>query len=198
MMNPKMPVYVLRVPGESIVTQPSAPSEYQRTVKVEGKDWVGARGVALQHAIDEGCRTVAVMVSDVNLYRRPHAYQTLHPSTEHDMHGMWLYLERLCRRFGHVYVPPTAWATRHPSHGAMLSPTIPLVAAYQVKALQSLRTLNAPLGAALCANGYDSFTVGDYFHQCVAHRAGGPVLDEVGSTATWHRAYLNAISKDLI
>lgn len=165
-------------------------------MRVNAGKWYEARATALQHAIDAGHSTVAVMTSDVTMFRRPVGHDLISAST-FDLHGMWLYLERLCRRYGHVYVPPSAWARHHPAHGAVLTPTIPLVAAYQVKALQSLSTLEGSIGQYLCSNGYDSYTVGDYFYQSMAYRPGQTGLDEIGSAATWHRAYTQAITREL-
>lgn len=195
-MEPKMPIYILQPRKEKLVTQPQSTSGVERRVWVEGGDWFGARAQALQHAIDNGARTVAVMCSDVQLFRRPHGGDLVLQGTN-DSHGMWLYLERLCKRYGHVYVPPTAWAAQHPAWGSLLTPTIPLVTAYQVKALQSLSELHSSIGFDLCSNGYDSYTVGDYFYQGMAVREQRLALDEHGSTASWTRAYLQAIERTI-
>jgi hypothetical protein len=66
-----------------------------------------------------------------------------------------------------------------------------MVAAYQVRALQSLDNFDVPFGKQLCGNGYDSFTVGDYFY----FNHGGPVLDEPGTATTWRAAYERAITR---
>lgn len=194
-MEPKMPIYILQSREEKLVAPPQSISEVGRRVWVEGSDWFGARAQALQHAMDNGARTVAVMCRGVQLYHRPPGSLALQDANGD--YGMWLSLERLCSRYGHVYVPPTAWAARHPEWGSLLTPTIPLVAAYQVKALQSLSGLRTSVGLCLCSNGYDSYTVGDYFYQSTAARGHRLVLDERGSVSSWTRAYLQAIERTL-
>lgn len=181
-------LYLLTKPNEKVVEQVSAVGAANR-VKVHDS-WYDARAGAIQHAIDNGYDRIAFMVGTVELYRRPCGYLPTR-ATQFDQHGMWLYLDRLTRRYAHVYVPPLAWADRHPGYGEWLVPTIPLVAAYQTAVLAKLSKRDLPLGQLLCHEGYDSYTVGDYFY----HNLGTPVLDEQGSAATWRRAYERAITR---
>jgi hypothetical protein len=195
-MKNEMPIYVLQRKGEKQVQPAHSASGVERRVWANVNGWYDARAEALQDAISRGARTVGIISSDVMLYRRPHGHEMARAGVN-ECHGMWLYLERLCARYGHVYVPPTKWAPQHPSHGEFLCPVIPLVSAYQVKALQALDSLDGAIGWKLCGAGYDSYTVGDYFHQNVSYRPDEDILDEYGTTASWHRAYLRSIEKEL-
>lgn len=163
-------------------------------VKVRNSgDWYAARARAFEHAIQTGHASVAIMVGTVFLVHKPHwnglgkRAPGAHCSRS-QQHGLWMYLQRLTVRYGHAYVPPVAWAAqRQLNH--FCNPTIPMVAAYQVRALQSLKNLDMPLGKLLCGQGYDSFTVSDYFYD----NLGDTVLDEPGSATTWKATYERAV-----
>jgi hypothetical protein len=186
-----MQLYVLAESGRNIASAP-APMWGASRVTVTGNNWQRGRASAARHAIEAGHRTFAVMVGTVELYRRPHQQQPL-VATEFDRHGLWIYMMRLAWRFGHVYVPPLQWSrVAGKTWEHQNNPTIPLVAAYQTKAVAQLADLDAPWGYELCRLGYDSFTLSDYFHWNYAPHG---QLDEVGSRDTWHRAYKNSVRK---
>lgn len=153
-------------------------------------DWYEARSRAFTHAREQGYTHVGIVCSTVQLFRRAHGNEPM-LQAPNDQHGMWLYLNRLVKRYGHVYVPPLRWARQMESYGEVLAPTIPLVAAYQMAGVDAVHDgVGSLLGTNLCAKGYDSFTVGDYFHFDLAKIE----LDEYGSAATWRRAYERAIT----
>lgn len=159
-------------------------------VWVRDRDWYAARAECIEHAIAAGHTCAAIVVGTIELFYRPHGQQ---PSrmTNNSQHGMWLHLDRACKRYGHAYVPPLAWAAR--PFGVWCNPTVPMVAAYQVKALQSLHGLAQPLGKALCHQGYDSYTLPDCFY----YNLGDTVLDEPGTATSWKTAYENATARIL-
>lgn len=191
------PVYVLAEEGSKIVDNPEAVWAARR-VTVRGGKWYEARATAFEHAISEGHGSVIIMAGTAELLHRAH-WNGNGPETkltlcsDNDKHGLWLYMDRLTRRFGHVYVPGVGaclpWKTRrtHPWQ-YINNPTVPMVAAYRTSALQSLSSLDGPLGKLLCGQGYDSFTLSDFFYQPY----GGYVLDETGSATTWNQAYERA------
>jgi hypothetical protein len=179
-----MHLYVLAQEGQNIAS-PVAPVWGASRVTVRGNNWAAARATAAQHAIDAGHKVFGIVVGTVELYYRPHNQQH-HTATEFDRHGLWLYLHRLACRFGHVYVPPLAWARNRSFQAQQCLPTIPLVAAYSTKAVAQLDDLESKWGYELCGLGYDSWTVHCYFH---FNYAPYPQLDETGSAATWLKRY---------
>lgn len=197
-----MQVYVLVPEDQRTVIQPHDIWGASK-VTVVNRDWYGARARAIEHALGRGYTAIGVLCNSIELYYRPHWNGSgpetgLHRACENHTHGMWLYLDRLVKRFGHVYVPSVkavrSWGSlrKYPWEYSC-APTIPMVAAYQTAALQSLDDLNGPLGRGLCANGYDSLTVSDYFY----HNLGELVLDEPGSATTWRASYERAINRIL-
>lgn len=172
---------------------------------VKGNDWYDARARALQHAqASHDTDTIGILVGSCELYFRPH-WNGAGPQheaarmTPFQANGMWVYMERLSRRFAHVYVPPLRamrdWdSLRKYPWTYQCNPVPACCAVYRVKALEaSVGTKGGPWGQALCSAGYDSLTVSDYFH----HNLGGNVLDESGSLHTWERAYERAIRSHL-
>lgn len=197
-----LPVYVLAEEGSNIVDPPEAVWQARRVTVRQG-EWYAARAKAFEHAISEGHGSVIIMAGTAELLRRPHwngvgPETTLLPCSDNDKHALWVYMDRLIKRFGHVYVPSVRaclpWKTmrKHPWQH-LNSPTIPMVAAYRTTALQSLSSLDGPLGKLLCGQGYDSFTVSDFFYQPY----GAYVLDETGSATTWNQAYERAKTRVL-
>lgn len=189
------PLYVLCPEGQNILFPP-APVWQARRVTVQ-TDWYAARGKALRHAAANGAETAFIAVNHVNLCMRPH-WNGLGPETElallnvNGMHGLWLYLGRLLRRFAHVYVPHRSamrsWRSlkKYPWR-YINNPVLPLVAGYRVKPLLAM-DLDMPFGYDLCRAGYDSLTVSDYFYDPV-----GPIVfDEIGSANSWDAAYRKA------
>ena len=191
-----MPVYNLVLPGAEVL-RPHAANE-ERTVHVEGDDLFGARSWAFQDAIERGERTVGIIVNGTHVLRRSPQSGATFNQTEMQLHGMWLYLERLAMRYGHVYAAPLSAMRGIPSYGEVNSPTIPLVAAYQVAALKSLPEMSAfgVVGQMLCSRGYDSYTVGDYFTSNLNRRL-ATSLEETGTVASWRSAYHTYIARNL-
>lgn len=191
-----MPVYNLVMPGATVM-KPHAANE-ERTVHVEGEDILGARAWALQDAIERGERTVGIIVNGTSILRRHPQSEATFTQTEMQLHGMWLYLERLAFRYGHVYAAPLSAMRQMPTYGEVNCPTIPLVAAYQVAALKAVPDMTAfgALGQMLCSKGYDSYTVGDYFTSNLNRRAVRD-LEETGTTASWRTAYHMYIARNL-
>lgn len=186
-----MHVYQLLGEKQKKADPPYVPGQVARA-RVKGNQWYEARAECFQQAIGSGVGAVGIIVGTVHLYHRHAQQDGIWPSGPNSHHGMWLYLERLVNKYGHAYVPPLSWARNHPQHGKELFPTVPMVAAYQTKALQSLRNLDGPVGKLLCGEGYSSYTVGDYFfHNLSTHY----VLDEPGSASTWREAHERAIDR---
>lgn len=196
-------IYVLAEPGQKLAEHISD-IDGASLVNVRDRDYARARGVALQHAMDNGVAVAMIVVGSVQLFIRSHwngvgkagPEHQPHRMTEEQQRGLWLYLERLCARFGHAYVPPLGWARppgrQVPEH--VNNPPIPLVAAYRVRAVQSLSHVGEHLGWQLVNRGYDSFTVSDYHFFDLAKT---PVLDEHGSQSTWSQAYERASTRVL-
>lgn len=184
-----MHLYVLVPEGGDIVDK-IEPAWGASKLRYSGDPYV-ARGDCIRHAIEHGHKRICVMSSSVMLmHMRCGDAKPARMATR--THGLWTYLDRLLDRYGHVYVPPVAWA-KQKNHEYILNPTIPMVAAYKVSALESLDNYDMPFGQLLCANGYDSFTLKDYFY----YNTGPTVLDEPGSAFTWRKAYERAINRFL-
>lgn len=196
------PLYVLCPEGHAIVDSPS-PVGPARKVTVQNGDWYQARAKAILHANDQGHKACIIMVNYVNLAHRPHWNGLGEPTSCSAMgpegkHGLWLYMDRLLRRFAHVYVPPItacrSWKSMRKMPWLYLnSPTLPLVAGYQVRPLLSL-DVRHPFGMELCRRGYDSLTVSDYFYDPVG---GEYVFDEFGSATVWDKLYRRAVEARL-
>jgi hypothetical protein len=168
---------------------------------VKGGDWNDARARALQHAQAVGAATIGILVGSCELYHRPHWNGKGDPSKHarinpYNLNGMWMYMERLSRRFAHVYAPSLAalrsWeSVRKYPWVYECNPVPACCAVYRVQAvLSSVAKKSGPWGQALCSNGYDSLTMSDFYH----HNLGPPVLDETGSATTWKRSYERAIN----
>lgn len=163
------------------------------------RDWYTTRERCIQHAIDNGHSKIIICAGTVQLFHRPHWNGHGEPDVQYRMpenpqKGMWLYLDRLLNRFGHVYVPPLSacrsWESLKKRPWTYYNcPVIPMVAGYQTKALSELSRLDLPFGKMLCRAGYDSLTVSDYFY----HNHGYDVLDEPGTVDSWSKAYEHAI-----
>lgn len=186
-----MHIYVLLEDGGKLVEK-IHPVWGASKLKFTG-DWYQARADCFEHALDNGHTGICIVSHAVQLYRRPHGGVPQHIPGDNEQHGLWLYLDRLLRRYGHVYVPPLAWS-KNKQHEYFNSPTIPLVAAYQTRALQAIEPWNNPaIGFALCGSGYDSFTVSDYFY----HNLGKNRMDDVGTASAWRKTYESAIARHL-
>lgn len=190
-----MHIYVLVKEGEKIVEKYDTTPFRASKLRFDS-NWYTARGDCIRHAIENGYSTIMIVVGSVEFWHRQLRCdpQRMHVRWQG---GMWHYLDRLLCRYGHVYVPPLAWAKQPKrilkQEDFILNPAVPLVAGYQVRALQTLDNIDGPLGALLCSNGYDSFTVYDYLH----YKPGVPVLDDVGSATTWRKSYERAIARVL-
>lgn len=200
-----MHVYLLTKSSQKIV-EPLHLVWTGSKVTVDGS-WYDARAECVEHAISKGHKSIAIMVGTVELYlgvRGPIAGENGKPvpgsqttgarkMTDLNQKGLWLFLSRLTRRYGHTYVPPLGWQGHRA--GMELAPTVPLVAAYQTAALAQLgaKALRGPLGGALCDKGYDSFTLGDYFHYNLSDNQ----IDENGTAASWKLRYDRAIADHL-
>jgi hypothetical protein len=187
-----MNIYILQPVGE-LLAAPHNPIGEVLPIPVIGSDWHGARASAIRVATRHGEPTLGIMVNGVSLFRRPRK-QPVAPQHANDSNGMIMYMARLAVRFGHVYVPPLAWEPHHPQCGRFLVPSIPLVSAYQTKALQEVADIDDPLGFQLCCAGYDSYTVGDYFYHYQASGGKRHTLEDVGTAVSWRTAYINHIS----
>lgn len=172
-------------------------------VAVKGNYWYETRANEFKKAFVQGHQSIGILVHTVELYHRPHwngqgEETKTHKQSELTQHGMWQYLERLSKRYAHVYVPsldycrPWCSHKRHPIRSSN-APTIPLVAVYRLDALAKLDDLNGPVGLSLCHMGYDSFTVQDFFY----HNTGPVVLDETGSATSWQQAYEKSMKRIL-
>jgi hypothetical protein len=197
------PVYVLCPPDQRVV-QRISPIWAARKVNVIDDDWYAARAKAMQHAAASGANYVIIVANHVELAYRPH-WNGLGPETvasplrDTDLHGLWLYMDRLLRRFAHVYVPHIAacrpWKTfkRHPWK-YINNPVLPMVAGYRLSSVTPDVVHDETLGLQLCHRGHDSLTVSDYFYRPL----GGLVtLDDFGSHSVWDRAFREAIKEHL-
>lgn len=193
-------VYVLCHEGQQIVETHHTIWGASK-VTVRAGEWYKARAKCITHAAEAGHAKIAIVVGTVQLYHRPHWNGQGEPTVparlnEFGHHGLWLYLDRLLNRFGHVYVPPMAAMRTHESLRKhpwkyINNPVIPMVAGYTLRALSVLAHHKWPIGNQLCGQGYDSLTVSDYFH----HNLGHTVYDEVGSATSWSQAYERAIDR---
>jgi hypothetical protein len=147
-------------------------------------DWEYTRSKIQHAAIATGSRSFILVNGNVELFEKRHGDAQASRLTERNQHGLWLYMERLLKRYGHVYVPhlstPFMTNFNYPTNG--------MVVGYQTAALQKLDDLYGPIGRQLCRAGYDSFTVSDYFY----YPLGDEVFKEVGTHATWQAAYLRS------
>ena len=149
------------------------------------ENWEAVRDRVFRACCIGGRRSVIFVNGHVELYEKRHSTE---PSriTENGQHGLWLYMSRLLKRFGHAYVPHLSTDGPSLSYRPYNCPANGMVVGYQIAALQSLPNLDGPLGRQLCRNGYDSFTVGDYFY----YPMGEEVFKEIGTHASWQAAYL--------
>jgi hypothetical protein len=147
-------------------------------------DWEVVRDRIFRACCIGGRRSVIFVNGHVELYEQRHQADKATRISVNGQHGLWLYMNRLLQRFGHVYVPKLIRSGG--SHRYYNDPANGMVVGYQIAALQSLPNLDGPLGRQLCRNGYDSFTVGDYFY----YPMGEEVFKEVGTHASWQAAYL--------
>lgn len=177
------PLIVQLVPrGTNAVEEISPIGDFKQIIVNDNWDAIRDR---LFQACCVGGRTSVIFVNGhVELYEK--RLQADKPSriTPNGQHGLWLYMSRLLKRYGHVYVPHIGVTAFDPAYFNV--PADGMVVGYQIKALQSLPNLDGPIGRQLCRNGYDSFTVGDYFY----YPMGEEVFEEVGTHASWEAAYL--------
>ncbi|MFM7008694.1 MAG: hypothetical protein ACKO0Z_05090 [Betaproteobacteria bacterium] len=149
-------------------------------------DWDYTRAKIHHAALATGARSVILVNGNVELYEKRFGGERPSRINDNGQHGLWLYMGRLLRRYGHVYVPHMkTWQETHPYFNC---PSDGMVVGYQTAALQKLGDLYGPLGRQLCREGYDSFTVSDYFY----YPLGEEVFKEVGTHATWQAAYLRS------
>lgn len=199
-MSEGVHLYVLCHEGQQVV-ETHYPVWGASKVMVRAGRWYDARAKCIAHALDAGHAKIAIVVGTVYLLHRPHwnglgERTVVSRMNEYGHHGLWVYVDRLLRRFGHVYVPPLSamrtWEVekKHPWR-YINNPVIPSVAGYTMQALATLRDHTIPFGKLLCGNGYDSVTISDYYH----HNLGDTVLDENGSASTWNQAYERAIDR---
>lgn len=191
-----MHMYLLQAENEQVV-EDFSPIWGLSRVWVRGGKWYDARAKAIQHAVDNGYGGICVVTNTVQLYRKPHwngRGEEVKPylPTKENKHGLWVYLNRLLCRYGHVYVPSLGWASH--KFEQECNPPIPLVAAYRTTALQELDNTDIPFGKLLCGKGYDSFTINDYYYHDLGNKV---TLDEPGSMTTWRNAYGRAIARKL-
>jgi hypothetical protein len=199
-------LYILKEGGSYVIEKtPNGIFADTHVCYVRAGDWYEARARALAHAEALGVDTIGILAGTCELYCRPH-WNGKGPQTHHarasayQLNGMWLYLQRLARRFAHAYVPPLGalrtWESLQKYPWIYECNPVPArCAVYRVGAvLQSVRgDKSGPWGQALCSHGYDSLTVSDYYH----HNLGGNVLDESGSAKTWKKAYEHQIHRHL-
>ena len=178
------PLIVQLVPeGTNIIEEISPIGDFKQIMVND--NWEQVRDRIFRACCIGGRKSVIFVNGHVELYeKRLQAERATRISTV-GQHGLWLYMSRLLNRFGHVYVPELG-RTAFPSEHYYNDPANGMVVGYQIKALQSLSNLDGPLGRQLCRNGYDSFTVGDYFY----YPMGEEVFKEVGTRASWQAAYL--------
>lgn len=154
-----------------------------KVMKVVNDDWDSARDAVIRACCMTGRKSVIFVHGHAELYEKRHSTVPFR-ITRHGQHGLWLYMDRLLQRFGHVYVPPLTEANDLPHYHN--SPCKATVVGYQLAALQRIKTWDGPLGLQLCEAGYDSFTVRDYFYYCRGHEA----FVETGTRQEWERAFM--------
>lgn len=150
------------------------------------ENWEAVRDRVFRACCIGGRKSVIFVNGHVELFEQRRSTE-MSRITENGQHGLWLYMNRLLHRFGHVYVPHMKT-----NHAGVYynNPADGMVVGYQIKALQSLSNLDGPLGRQLCRNGYDSFTVSDYFY----YPLGEEVFKEVGTHFTWQASYLRYLN----
>jgi hypothetical protein len=169
--------------GTNVVEEISPVGDFKQVIVDD--NWEVIRDRVFRACCIGGRRSVIFINGHVELYEKRHQADKATWISTNGQHGLWLYMGRLLQRFGHVYVPPLI-RTDYPEHEYYNAPANGMVVGYQIAALQSLPNLDGPLGRQLCRNGYDSFTVGDYFY----YPMGEEVFKEVGTHASWQAAYL--------
>lgn len=170
--------------GTNIIEEISPVGDFKQVMVDD--NWEVVRDRIFRACCIGGRRSVIFVNGHVELYQMPHCADKPSRITENGQHGLWLYMGRLLKRFGHVYVSTLANSRTPRENRYYNHPSAGMVVGYQVAALQSLPNLDGPLGRQLCRNGYDSFTVGDYFY----YPMGEEVFKEVGTHASWQAAYL--------
>ena len=125
-------------------------------------DWDYMRHKIFHAACAAGARSFILVNGNVELYEKRLSQPKASRITATNQHGLWLYMERLLQRYGHVYVPHMN--TSRDKHKFFNNPTDGMVVGYQTAALQKLDSVEGPIGRKLCRAGYDSFTVSDYFY----------------------------------
>lgn len=182
-MNDALLIQLL--PSNTKAVETLSPVGAHKVVPVILNDWYWTRQNILDECCRSGQRTVIFVHGHAELYERRHGGR---PSriTPFGQHGLWLYMNRLLQRFGHVYVPHIGRANKPAQHYNV--PCEATVVGYQVAALQKVDTWDGPLGQKLCSNGYDSFTVNDYFYHCI----GSEPFREPGTHESWNRAFVES------
>lgn len=194
-----MNIYYLCLPG--VAPKHVLNGGVNRVVRVCGGDWYAARAQALQHALEDGARTCMVVgghCSITRVFRQDPTGRTADrgawPSgvSAHEDNHLLNYLERILREVAAgVLVPPQAAIRNIPWEGSYHLPVPPMVAAYNLSAIQSVRFTDASLGHWLCQSGFRLWTLGDFAY------TGAPTLDEYGTAARWRNAYENALKEFL-
>lgn len=179
------PLLVQVVPKGTKAVEKISPIGDFKTLEVENDNWEVVRDRVYRACLIGQRRSVIIINGHVELYEKRHQWENPARITEHGQHGLLLYMGRLLRRYGHVYVPHLS-TKDNGTHEYFNNPTNAMVVGYQVAALETLPTLSGPLGRQLCRNGYDSFTVSDYFY----FPMGKEVFEELGTHASWQAAYL--------
>lgn len=197
-----MKIYILKKPKEKVMDYESVGFLDTHEITVKGGDYYEARKEAFRHAHEHQRDRFMVIVNGTLVLHRPHwngvgTGPLTRVATANDMHGLYHYMNRLLGRFGHVYVPYVDRHKQNPQEWHYLnSPTIPVVAGYQTKALSELGDFGSTTGFRLCSAGYDSFTVSDYFwRDADSLNTVMDTLDEYGSGPKWEGAFQRGIGQ---
>lgn len=162
-----------------------------------GGDPYAARLRALQHAAQAGARHAVVMQAEAEVLRvvaGPAGPTPLRSQRPELAHGLLLYAARLLDQHAAAVLLPRPGLL--PLSGGDYFPTIPTVSVYRVRqALATGRVDQPDLEFNLCKMGHRVITLGDYAWHLP--RGVQPRLDCTGTTATWKRAYEQAIGKTL-
>jgi hypothetical protein len=157
-----------------------------KTAHIVDDNWEEVRERIFMACCMAGRRSVIFINGHCELYEKRLSTE---PSriTQFGQHGLWVYMNRLLKRFGHVYVPPLFEWRDEPKH-YYNCPTDGMVVGYQLAAIQKLDEWYGPLGQRLCAAGYDSFTIRDFFYR----QLGPGQFPETGTHTSWSKAFIDS------